>query len=49
MNPIENVWGDMVKDLDGKAAASKEELFENVNRIWDGYKNGSTTYCVAIE
>ena len=23
INPIENVWGNMVKDLDGKAVASK--------------------------
>ena len=24
MNPIENVWGDMVKDLDGKGVASQD-------------------------
>ena len=48
MNPIENVWGDMVKDLDGKAAASKEEMFEKVNRISDGYKNRSPTYCETL-
>ena len=34
----------MVKDLDGKAVASKEEMFQKVNQIWDRYRNGSPTY-----
>lgn len=38
MNPIENVWGDMVKDLEGSAATTKEELFEKVSSIWERYR-----------
>ena len=38
MNPIENVWGYMVKDLEGSAATTKEELFEKVSSIWERYR-----------
>ena len=33
MNPIENVWGDMVRDLEGRSTRSVEEIFEKVNHI----------------
>ena len=32
MNPIENVWVDMVRDLDGRSAKSTDEIFEKVNQ-----------------
>lgn len=38
MNPIENVWGDMVKDLEGCVATTQDELFEKINGIWEAYK-----------
>ena len=44
MNPIENVWGDMVRDLDGGSARIADEIFERVNNIWENYKNGNGEY-----
>lgn len=44
MNPIENVWGDMVRDLDGRSARNADDIFEKVNFIWENYKNANGGY-----
>ena len=48
MNPIENVWGDMVRDLDGRSARNADELFERVDTIWQRYKNRDPGYFAAL-
>ena len=35
MNPIENVWGDMVCKLKSKQATTQDELGADVSAIWD--------------
>ena len=35
MNPIENLWGILVKKLSTKVFENKEELVENILRIWN--------------
>ena len=44
MNPIENVWGDMVRDMEGRTARNADEVFEKTTAIWDNYKNRNTDY-----
>jgi len=38
MNPIENVWGDMVKDSEFFRPRTDDEVFEKVLSIWEGYR-----------
>lgn len=38
MNPIENVWGDIVKDCEFFRPRTADEVFDRVNAIWDGYR-----------
>lgn len=38
MNPIENVWGDIVKDLEYFRPNSADEVWEKVLGIWDSYR-----------
>ena len=38
MNPIENIWGDIVKDMEGYRAQSADEVFERALSVWEGYK-----------
>jgi len=34
LNPIENLWADMVKRLDSKQANTKEQLEAQVAQVW---------------
>lgn len=43
VNPIENVWGDIVKDSEFFRPRSADEVFDKANAIWEGYK-GRPTY-----
>ena len=38
MNAIENIWGDIVKDMEGYRAQSADEVFERALSVWEGYK-----------
>ncbi len=38
LNPIENVWGDIVKDYEFFRPRTDDEVFEKVNSIWEGYR-----------
>jgi hypothetical protein len=38
MNPIEKVWGDIVKDCEFFRSRTADEVFDRVNAIWDGYR-----------
>ncbi len=42
INPIENIWGDMVKDFESYRPNSSEEVFERALSIWEGYKLRAT-------
>ena len=44
MNPIENVWGDMVKCLDGEKVKTKEDLLEKVRAVWEHFRVGRPEY-----
>ena len=37
MNPIENVWGDIVKDCQFFRPQTADEVFDRANSIWEGY------------
>ena len=37
MNPIKNIWGDIVKDMEGYRAQSADEVFERSLSVWEGY------------
>ena len=37
LNPIENVWGDIVKDMEYFRSRNRDEVFNQVKGIWDGY------------
>jgi len=37
LNPIENVWGDIVKDMEFFRSRHQDEVFAKVKAIWDGY------------
>ncbi|KAK4021814.1 hypothetical protein OUZ56_003723 [Daphnia magna] len=39
MNPIENVWVDIVKDSEFFHPRSADEVFEKANAIWEGYNS----------
>jgi hypothetical protein len=36
LNPIENVWGDIVKDSEFFRPRSPDEVFDRANDIWNG-------------
>ena len=38
MNPIENVWGDIVKDCQFFRPQTADEVFDRANSIWEGYR-----------
>ncbi len=38
LNPIENVWSEMVRDLDAQHVATDEQLWRKVSEIWDNLK-----------
>ena len=38
MNSIENVWGDMVQEMESYKADSAEEVFERASAVWEGFK-----------
>jgi hypothetical protein len=40
--PIENVWGDMVKDCKFFRPRTADEVFDRVNSIGDGYHPNAT-------
>lgn len=44
LNPIENVWGDMVKDLNARNVANRWALFERVEDIWESYRIDRAEY-----
>ena len=37
LNPIENVWGDMVKDMEPFRPRNADEVFDKFRSIWDQY------------
>lgn len=37
LNPIENVWGDMVKESEFFRLRSPDEVFDRANDTWNGY------------
>jgi hypothetical protein len=41
LNPIENVWGDIVKDCEFFRPRTADEVFERANSIWEGYSNNA--------
>lgn len=41
LNPIENVWGDIVKDCEFFRPRTDDEVFERANSIWEGYRNNA--------
>ena len=42
LNPIENVWGDMVKDCEFFQPRNDDEVFERVNNVWEGYRRNAS-------
>ena len=44
LNLIENIWGDMVKDVNFRELANRDELFDQVEGLWERYKNGPQQY-----
>lgn len=38
INPIENHWGNMVKDLEYFRPKSADEVFERAQQCWDSYR-----------
>ena len=38
LNPIENLWSEMVRDMDSQQVNSSEELWNDVSNIWDNLK-----------
>lgn len=40
LNPIENLWADMVRDLNARGSRDRFELFERVEQVWEGYRLG---------
>jgi DDE superfamily endonuclease len=43
LNPIENVWGDIVKDSEFFRPRTSDEVFERARSIWNGY-SGNPNY-----
>ena len=43
INPIENVWGDIVKDSAYFRPRTDDEVFQKAHSIWEGYR-GSHSY-----
>ncbi len=39
LNPIENMWSEMVRDLESQQVQSADRLWEKVCGIWDGLKH----------
>ena len=39
MNPIENVWADMVYEMDAQNVKNKEELWEKIEDLWELFAN----------
>ena len=37
LNPIENIWGDMVKDFDARLVINSEQLFDIAENLWFSY------------
>jgi len=37
LNPIENIWGDIIKDMEFFRSRNQDEVFDKVKSIWDGY------------
>ncbi len=35
LNPIENVWSEMVRDLDAQHVTSQNQLWGKVSAVWD--------------
>jgi hypothetical protein len=42
MNPIENLWGDIVKDSVFFRPRSADEVFDRSLGIWNGYSRNPT-------
>jgi len=40
LNPIENVWADIKRKLSGKVFKYKNDLWEAIKEIWEGYDVG---------
>ena len=38
LNPIENLWSEMVRDMDSQQVNCSEELWNDVSNIWDNLK-----------
>ena len=37
LNPIENVWGDLVKDFDARDATNSLQVFAKATELWVSY------------
>ncbi len=38
MNPIENVWGDMVQEMESFRPTTADEVFQRASATWEGFK-----------
>lgn len=47
MNPIENVWAEMVRDMDSQHATANE-LWHSVNNIWGNLSRRPNYWCILI-
>jgi hypothetical protein len=47
MNPIENVWVEMVRDMDSQHATANE-LWHSVNNIWGNLSRRPNYWCILI-
>lgn len=41
LNPIENFWGEMAKEVAKNWPKNKAELKETITRTWEGYLNNN--------
>ena len=39
LNPIENIWGDIIKDFNAREAVNKNQVFESARQIWLSCEN----------
>ena len=44
MNPIENVWGEMVHQLHGQIVPNEDALWDEISRIWDNFGQNNNLY-----
>jgi len=45
LNPIENIWGMMLHDMEARRIRDPFSLFEHVEQIWEGYRFEQPNLC----